>query len=225
MFLTIAMHSELGSIENLSARMARLKWRDGRESAGATASAVKRNERAELTGAIGRELHGDLQRALLANPVLRAAARPRRWSGLTITRTSSGGHYGPHIDNAVMGAGDARLRSDLSFTWFLNDSEEYDGGELIVEAPGTSVSFKQGRGELVLYPSSSIHEVAPVTTGERIVCVGWIESMIADPARRELLFDLENTRTTLRQTHGAQSPEMLTLDKSIANLLRMWVQV
>jgi ADP-ribose pyrophosphatase YjhB (NUDIX family) len=99
---------------------------------------------------------------------------------------------------------------------------EYAGGELVVHTAGMTQEVKGEAGHLVLYPSGSIHEVRPVTRGERIVCVGWIESMIADGARREMLFDLENLRSSLRRQLPSQSAELLTLDKTIANLLRMW---
>ncbi len=123
-----------------------------------------------------------------------------------------------------MGKGGARLRTDLSFTLFLTPPGEYDGGELVIHAAGMTQELKGEAGYLVLYPSSSIHEVKPVTRGERIVCVGWIECLIADGAQREMLFDLENLRTALRRQLPAQSAELLTLDKTIANLLRMWAR-
>jgi PKHD-type hydroxylase len=154
--------------------------------------------------------------------VIKAAAQPRRFSPLLISKTGVGGHYGAHVDNAVMGKGAARLRTDLSFTLFLSPPSEYDGGELMIHNAGMAQELKGEAGHLVLYPSGSIHEVKPVTRGTRIVSVGWIESLLADAGQRELLFDLENLRTALRQQLPSQSAELLTLDKTIANLLRMW---
>ncbi|MEM9840713.1 MAG: 2OG-Fe(II) oxygenase, partial [Pseudomonadota bacterium] len=95
-------------------------------------------------------------------------------------------------------------------------------GELVVHSAGGTQSFKGEAGELVLYPTSEIHEVRPVTDGERLVCVGWIESLVPDQAQRGLLFDLENLRVSLRTRLPADAAERLVLDKSIANLLRMW---
>lgn len=208
----------------LRERIALLEWRDGRETAGAAARAVKRNLQASRETTAGRALHDELQRILAAHPVLQAAAQPRRFSPLIISRTEDGGHYGPHVDNALMRSAEkgARLRTDLSFTLFLNNPGEYDGGELVIDAAGATQAIKPEAGHLVLYPSGHIHEVRPVTRGTRLVCVGWIESLIADAAQRELLFDLENLRSALRQRLPLQAPELLTLDKSIANLLRMW---
>jgi len=123
-----------------------------------------------------------------------------------------------------MGKGDKRIRTDLSFTLWLTPPGEYDGGELVIHTAGMTQEVKGEAGHLVLYPSGALHEVKPVTRGTRIVCVGWIESLIADAARREILFDLENLRASLRQQLTAQSAELLTLDKTIANLLRMWAR-
>ena len=99
---------------------------------------------------------------------------------------------------------------------------DYEGGELVVHTAGITQELKGEAGHLVLYPSGSIHEVKPVTRGTRIVCIGWIESLVADQGQREMLFDLENLRAALRLALPSQSAELLTLDKTIANLLRMW---
>lgn len=206
----------------IAERVALLDWRDGRETAGAVARAVKRNEQAVLEGPAGRALKDELAGIVADHPVVRAAAQPRRFSPVLISRTGVGGGYGAHVDNALMGKGAARVRTDLSFTLFLTPPGDYDGGDLAIHNAGTVQEIKGEAGSMVLYPSGAIHEVRPVTRGQRIVCVGWIESLIADPARRELLFDLENLRASLRAQLPAQSAELLTLDKTIANLLRMW---
>lgn len=199
-----------------------LTWRDGTTTAGSVARQVKRNEQADLTGATGTFVKKLLQEAVELHPVLRAAAQPRRFSTLMISRTGPGGGYGRHIDNAFMGSGDKRLRTDLSFTLFLSDPATYEGGELAVDTAAGEHVVKPDAGDLVLYPSTTLHEVRPVTSGQRVVCVGWIESAIRDAAGREILFDLENLRATLAKQYGPQSPEMLTLAKTIANLLRLW---
>ena len=163
-----------------------------------------------------------LDEAIRAHPVLAAAAQPRRFSPLLVSRTQDGGTYGLHVDNPFMGTGEARLRTDLSFTLFLSEPDSYEGGELEINHAGNTHHAKAPAGDLVLYPSTSLHQVRPVTAGQRIVCVGWIESSIRDAAAREILFDLENLRATLGQTHDVRSPEYLTLSKSIANLMRLW---
>ncbi|NBB24397.1 Fe2+-dependent dioxygenase [Porphyrobacter sp. SLTP] len=208
----------------IAERIAMLEWRDGRETAGSVARQVKRNEQAAMNSPAGRALQDELSQVVSDNIVVKAAAQPRRFSPVIISRTGVGGKYGAHVDNALMGRGAQRLRTDLSFTLFLTPPSEYEGGELVIHAAGMTQELKGEAGNLVLYPSGSIHEVKPVTKGTRIVCIGWIESTVADPAQREMLFDLENLRTALRQQLPAQSAELLTLDKTIANLLRMWAR-
>lgn len=222
MILVINAIPDASHLAAIAERIALLEWRDGRETAGSVAREVKRNEQAAMEGTAGRALQEELTRIVDNNAVVRAAAQPRRFSPLIVSRTGADGKYGAHVDNALMGQGARRLRTDLSFTLFLTPPGEYDGGELVVHTAGMTQEIKGEAGYLVLYPSGSIHEVKPVTRGTRIVCVGWIESLVADPGQREMLFDLENLRTALRGQLPSQSAELLTLDKTIANLLRMW---
>ena len=224
MILVINALDDAAHLAALRERIGMLEWRDGRETAGAVAREVKRNLQAAMESAPGRALQDELARLIEDNSVIKAAAQPRRFSPLLISKTGVGGQYGAHVDNAMMGKGAQRLRTDLSFTLFLTPPGEYEGGELVIHAAGMMQELKGEAGYLVLYPSGSIHEVKPVTRGERIACVGWIESLVADAGQREMLFDLENLRTALRQKLPAQSAELLTLDKTIANLLRMWAR-
>ncbi|MCZ8370282.1 MAG: Fe2+-dependent dioxygenase [Porphyrobacter sp.] len=224
--MILAVHAipEADRLAAIHDRIALLEWRDGRETAGSVARQVKRNDQAAMNSTAGRALQAELSDILSDHPVIKAAAQPRRFSPIMISRTGEGGHYGNHVDNALMGRGDRRLRTDLSFTLFLTPPADYDGGELVIHAAGMTQEVKGEPGHLVLYPSGSIHEVRPVTRGTRIVCVGWIESLVADAAQREMLFDLENLRAALRPQLPGQSAELLTLDKIIANLLRMWAR-
>jgi PKHD-type hydroxylase len=224
MILVINALDDAAHLAALRERIGMLEWRDGRETAGAVAREVKRNLQAAMESAPGRALQDELARLIEDNSVIKAAAQPRRFSPLLISKTGVGGQYGAHVDNAMMGKGAQRLRTDLSFTLFLTPPCEYEGGELVIHAAGMTQELQGEAGCLVLYPSGSIHEVKPVTRGERIACVGWIESLVADAGQREMLFDLENLRTALRQKLPAQSAELLTLDKTIANLLRMWAR-
>lgn len=222
MILVINALSDADHLSALRERIDLLEWRDGRETAGSVAREVKRNLQAAMDSTAGRRVQDELLPIIADNTVVKAAAQPRRFSPLIVSKTGVGGQYGAHVDNALMGKGSARLRTDLSFTLFLTSPGEYDGGELVIHAAGMTQELKGEAGYLVLYTSASIHEVKPVTRGERIVCVGWIESLVADQAQRDMLFDLENLRTALRQTLPSQTAELLTLDKTIANLLRMW---
>ncbi len=224
MILSIQAIDDAQTLAAITDQIGALSWADGRATAGKVASQVKVNNQAVMSDAAGQALRQSVLAPITKNAVLLAAARPRRFSHFVVSKTEDGGHYGAHVDNALMGTGDGRMRSDLSFTLFLSEPSSYEGGELIVHNAGVQQQVKGEAGTLVLYPSSTIHEVAPVTSGTRIVCIGWIESLIADGAKRELLFDMDNLRATLRTAMPADAPELLTLDKTIANLTRMWAQ-
>ncbi|MEP0391974.1 MAG: Fe2+-dependent dioxygenase [Erythrobacter sp.] len=222
MILSIAAIDDAEKLSEIRAGIGELAWQDGRVTAGKTAARVKENEQAVMGNAAGRAMNKMLLPLIVDNPVVKAAVRPRRTSGLLISKTQNGGHYGAHVDNALMGKGDAQIRTDISFTLFLSDPKEYDGGELVVQTAGMTQTIKEEPGTLVLYPSTSAHEVTPVTSGTRVVAIGWIESQIRDLAQRELLFDLQNTRGSLAAKLPIDAQELLMIDKSIANLLRMW---
>lgn len=224
MLLTLSGVLTPDNLAEVRALLGTLAWQDGAKTAGSVAKAVKRNQQADLTTRTGAGLRDRLVAAVQAHPVLRAAAQPKRFSKIIVSKTEEQGGYGYHMDNAFMGTGDQRLRTDLSFTLFLSDPDSYEGGELEIDHAGMSQSVKLPAGDLVLYPSTSLHRVAPVTSGSRLVCVGWIESAVTDVAVRDILFDLENLRTSLSAKHDAQSPEMLTLAKTISNLLRRFGQ-
>jgi PKHD-type hydroxylase len=126
--------------------------------------------------------------------------------------------YGAHTDDALMGDEFHPLRTDLAFTLFLSDPTTYDGGALIVESRGGEQAVKLAAGDCVLYPAGTIHRVEPVTRGERLAAVGWVQSVVRDAARREILFDLSKARARV----SASREDLLLLDKSIGGLLRMW---
>lgn len=200
----------------------KLVWENGTKTAGSTAREVKKNLQADLSTRSGAKLRDMLKEAIGTHPVFKAFARPNKWSKLLISRTEPGGGYGLHIDNALMGRAGEQIRTDLSFTLFLSDPESYEGGELVIEQAGQSHSMKAKAGDLVVYPSNTLHQVAPVTSGTRYVCVGWVQSHVRSGEQREILFDLENLRAEMAKTYGPNSIEMLTIAKSIANLTRMW---
>lgn len=202
------------------AQSAHLSWHDGAQTAGATARQVKRNEQADLSTRAGQGLEARLTAAIHAHPVVASAARPRRISPLLISRTSTGGGYGDHVDNALMGPSQARLRTDLSFTLFLSDPADYEGGGLTILDALEDRTLRLPAGDLILYPSGAPHRVEPVTRGVRLVCVGWIESHVRDPGAREVLWDLESVRAAWPL--DADPAIRLSLDKAIGALLRRW---
>ncbi len=190
---------------------------DGRATAGQAAGRVKRNQQARGDDpgvlASGRRV----RLALEAHRVVRALVRPVRWSSLIFSRYGQGEEYGLHADNAGMVDTDGwPMRTDVSFTIFLSDPDSYEGGELFIEDAVGGRAFRPPAGSAVLYPTGLLHRVTPVTAGERLACVGWVQSQVRRPDQREILFDLEGLRT------GANDEASLILDKTIGNLLRMW---
>lgn len=188
---------------------------DGKTTAGWHARTLKNNQQAKPAADISALLN-DVRAALMAHELMRAAARPKSVVRLQISRYQQGMYYGEHVDDAIMDG----ERTDLSFTLFLTPADDYQGGELIINEPAAERAFKLNAGDLLLYPSNTLHQVAPVTDGERLVIVGWIRSLIRDPAQRELLFDLERSITQLRS--GDQAETLALLLKTRSNLLRMW---
>lgn len=224
MLITVSGLLSRDELADLRDQAAGLRWRDGAETAGAQARRVKRNEQADLSSRAGAKIRERLLEAISTHPVVSAAAQPMRFSRPLLSRAGEGGGYGLHVDNALMGHGEGRIRSDVSYTLFLTDPDDYAGGELVIEHPGASQTLKPPAGDLVLYPSTSLHRVNEVRAGSRLAAVGWIQSRIRDSAQRELVFDLENLRTELAGSHAPESPEMLTLSKTISNLVRMWAE-
>lgn len=220
MFLTLANILDEDDLERVHKRLGTLDWEDGARTAGGRARSVKRNQQADLSEKPGQGLRQFIMDSIQRSSVIQAAARPKSWSRLMISRTQDDGAYGNHVDNAMMGS----LRTDLSFTLFLSDPASYDGGELVIDLPGGQQSAKPAAGDLVLYPSGAIHCVNPVTRGTRLAAIGWIESWVRNSAEREILFDLDNVRITLGRSLEPTAPELLALDKIASNLLRKWME-
>lgn len=220
MLIVIADLLPQEDLARVVARLATAPWRDGKATAGAMARAVKANEQARGDDPQVAALSGFVADALLRHPVFQRAVRPKALSPLMFSRYAPGMAYGPHTDDALMGEGETRLRADVAFTLFLSDPDTYEGGALAIHGPGGTQPVKLPAGAVVVYPAGSIHEVEPVSAGERLACVGWAQSLVRDAGRRELLFDL----ATLRAGLSAPREDLLTLDKAISNLLRMWAE-
>lgn len=194
------------------------RFGDGRATAGAQARLVKRNQQL-LAGAGATRAVAAVHDALTAHEIVRAAARPRFVHSILFSRYGVGDAYGAHVDDALMGP--SLQRSDVSVTVFLNSPHEYDGGALVIDGPGGTQSFRLEAGQALLYPSTTLHRVEPVTRGARTVAVAWIQSTVRSAEQREVLFDLETTREALFRIHG-KTAEVDLITKSAANLLRMW---
>ncbi len=195
-----------------------LDFDDGRKTAGKFAREVKANDQAAATPARDAIL-ARVERALRENPVFRSAARPKAMTPLILSRYRVGQTYGLHVDDAMMQG----LRTDLSFTLFLADPESYDGGALIIEDMLEARSIKLKAGDLILYPSTTLHRVEEVTRGERLAVVGWVQSLIRDGQQREMLFDLDQSVEAVFAAEG-KSPLFDRLAKTRSNLLRMWAE-
>jgi PKHD-type hydroxylase len=189
---------------------------DGKSTAGGMARAVKHNEQVELEQLPG--LMKLLVQAVVQHPNFLQLAMPRTVSNLLVSRYLPGMSYGTHTDAAIMKTGH---RSDISFTLFLNQPADYEGGELSLETPFGEQRVKLPAGSLILYPTGGLHQVLPVTRGERLVVVGWVQSRIRDSRRREILLDLDQVRKAYLEKVGHDRVADLLL-KSSVNLRRMW---
>ena len=194
-------------------------YRDGRETAGWHAKLAKHNEQADPDDAGLRAAAELVGERLLQHELFALAVRPKRLTPVMISRYAAGKGYGSHTDDAMMGG----LRSDVSFTVFLNGSADYDGGELVLERPEGEQSFKLEAGDAVIYPSTSLHRVNRVARGTRLVAVGWAQSLVRRAEQRELLFDLDTARRSLFAREG-KCAEFDLLSKCVSNLLRDWAE-
>ncbi len=198
-------------------------WADGRDSAGAQARSVKDNLQLPHEHPVAAQIRQWVLAGLDQSGMFFSAALPLKVFTPRINRyTPEFPHYGLHIDNAVrLKADGQRVRTDLSCTIFLNDPDEYEGGELSVQDRDTVHRVKLPAGHAVLYPGNTLHEVTPVTRGQRLACFFWIESMVRSDEQRRILFDLDMNLLKLRQQHG-ETPETTALTGVYHNLLRQW---
>jgi PKHD-type hydroxylase len=224
MLLEIEELLQSAQLKKIEEIVAEAGFVDGRLSAGKAAGRVKRNE--ELRGEPRQMelLVRILTSAMAHNGTFRSAALPYRMADPIIARYRPGMTYGDHVDDPLMGQSGQRFRSDVSMTVFLRRPEDYDGGELVVRTTFGEKRIKLQAGSAVIYPSSSLHHVAEVTRGERLVALAWIQSYVRDPAQRELLYELDLAREHLLQVSPREASTRL-IDKSYANLLRMWGDV
>lgn len=216
MFLVLSEVLDRYEVAAMREAAAELNFQDGRATAGKYAKPVKRNEQAAASPALDA-IAEKIKTTLNKNRLFKAAARPRRFVRLLVSRYTPGMDYGLHVDDAIMDG----QRTDLSFTLFLSPSDGYAGGGLVIEDPLEARTIRLEAGEMLLYPSNTLHRVEPVTSGERLAVVGWVTSWVRDPQRREILFDLELTASEIFAREG-KTPAIDRLNKARTNLLRMW---
>ncbi len=202
-------------------------WVDGRVTAGAQSALAKLNLQIPEEAPQARALGETILAALGRNPLFVSAALPLRVFPPLFNRYDAGMKFDEHVDNAIRfsKSGNIRYRTDLSATLFLSDPDAYDGGELIVEDTYGEHAVKLAAGDLILYPASSLHRVAPITRGSRWASFFWVQSMVRDDGRRALLFDLDQSVQAVGGRLGADDAQVISLTGAYHNLLRMWAEV
>ena len=197
---------------------------DGRLSAGSAARRVKHNQELEAGAPDLERLNRLVMGALVRHPTYRGGALPLHAASPLYARYRPGMTYGDHLDDPIMGTGGVMYRSDVAVTVFLNAPEAYDGGELVIRTMAGEQVVKLPAGDAVLYPAGSIHHVDPVTRGERLVAVTWVQSLVRDAARRELLYGLNAAREKLLQS-APEAEETAQVNAAYLNLIRMWSDI
>lgn len=203
-------------------------WADGNATSGHQSAMAKKNLQLPEESDVAKEVSALIVQALNANPMFVAAALPHTIFPPLFNRYEGGGEFGLHVDNAIRqsrNGGVIRIRSDLSATLFLSEPEDYDGGELIIEEMYGSQAIKLPAGDLVLYPSKSLHRVTPVTRGARVSSFMWMQSLVRDDADRETLFRLDIATQRVATERGPKDQAVIELTGVYHNLLRRWTEV
>ncbi len=208
-------------VRQVREQLARCRWVDGRATTGHQGSEVKANQQADSNSPECQALQRFLLDKINSHPQFFSATLPVNISAPLFNSYSGGGTYGFHVDGAVRREGDSWLRTDISATLFLSDPEEYQGGELVIQDTYGEHKVRLPAGDMVLYPSGSLHCVTPVTEGERLASFMWIQSMIRDENKRAMLISLDNNIRTLNQQPDSSAVSMSLLHL-YHNLLREW---
>ncbi|RXZ43075.1 Fe2+-dependent dioxygenase [Crenobacter cavernae] len=208
------------------ALLERAPWADGRITAGSQSAQVKRNRQLPQDAPETQELAAMVETAVRRSGLFFSAALPKTIFPPLFNRYQGGMDFGNHVDNAVRADpfSGAWVRTDVSCTLFFTGPDEYDGGELVVEDSYGLHRVKLPAGDMVLYPSTSLHRVEPVTRGARVASFFWAQSMVRDDGKRSLLFDMDMAIASLREKHG-DAEELIALTASYHNLLRQWAEV
>jgi PKHD-type hydroxylase len=211
------------NVIDIRTKLADGEWQDGRASAGGIAARVKANLQLNDNTELASELRQVVLAALQSHPLITSAALPKKIYPPKFNCYRNGGCYGLHVDGSIMNLPNGEtLRTDISATLFLSDPEEYEGGELAIETQYGAQEVKLRAGDMVLYPSTSLHEVLPVTKGARTCAFFWFESLVRDNAKREILFDLDQSIQILTPKLSVDDLEVRRLSGIYHNLLRQW---
>lgn len=207
--------------------MSKVQWIDGKATTGSLSASVKNNQQLPEDHPLTEHLGNIILEALGNNPLFLSAAVPLEILQPYFNRYENNEAFGFHVDNSIRRIRGSRqkIRTDLSCTIFLSEPEEYEGGDLVVEDTYGYHEVKLPAGDMILYPSTSLHEVTAVTQGCRIASFFWLQSMIRDDADRYMLFNLDQTIQNLRAQLGDQHPEVNRLTNMYHNLMRKWAEV
>lgn len=213
-------------ISNIRIALEQAQWLDGKVTAGYQSAQVKRNLQLGEEDPLAREIGEAMLQRLWNNPLFMSAALPSKVFPPLFNCYTGGGEFGFHVDNSVRQVRNSaeQVRTDLSATLFFTDPDEYEGGELVIQDTYATPSVKLAAGDMVLYPSTSLHQVNAVTRGARIASFFWIQSLVRDDGQRRLLFDLDQSIQQLTADHP-EHPTLVKLTATYHNLLRRWVEV
>lgn len=224
MLITIPDVLDKERLEFINQVLEKATFIDGTLSAGMAAKRVKNNQELSADDTQMQQLNNLVMGSLVQHSEFKAAAIPLRVAAPYYARYNKGMTYGDHVDDPIMGVAGQQYRSDVSTTVFLNEPDDYVGGELVIHTSFGEQKIKLAAGSAVVYPSSSLHHVAEVTKGSRLVAVTWSQSMIRDPAKRELLYQLNQARESLLKSRPDDF-ETKQVDVSYVNLFRMWSEL
>jgi PKHD-type hydroxylase len=211
-------------LQQIDFLLQQIPFEDGKNTASGAAKEVKNNMQATRDeNQHKRHLQQLVFNAIASNTLIQAAVMPKNMLPPIISKYSNSMEYGWHTDSPVMTI-EYTIRVDLSITVFLSDPTTYTGGELVIQMPTGNVMYKLNRGDAIIYPTTKLHRVNPVTEGERVACVTWIQSLIKDTEKRELLFQLKSIQEAVA-TKDLHSPENLAMLQVYSNLMRMWTDL
>jgi len=211
-------------LTHIRSLLSEANWQDGLLTAGQQASSVKSNQQLSETSELNEYLGFQVLEGLSKHPVFISAALPLKIYPPMFNRYHVGNSYGLHVDNAmrVVPGTAVRVRTDLSATLFLNDPDEYEGGELRIEGQHDAREIKLKAGDMIIYPSTQLHSVKPVISGSRIASFFWMQSMVRSHEQRELLFNLDQSVQSLMTLHSHDHSDVLRLTGIYQNLIRQW---
>ncbi|KFZ36647.1 Fe(II)-dependent oxygenase [Shewanella mangrovi] len=224
MLLEIPQLFSKAEVAQLRAKLDEEPWIDGNQTSGEMAATRKRNQQLDKDNPVAIDLGQLVMDRLMAHPLFVSAALPLQFYPPLFNRYEGGETFGYHIDNAIRSTAEGLVRTDLSTTLFLSEPDSYQGGELVIQDTFGTQAVKLAAGSAILYPSTSLHQVTPVTQGERTAAFMWLQSMVRDEGQRRMLFQLDQSIQALTASNAEQQ-EIFNLTGIYHNLLRRWSEL